>query len=63
MLEEVDMRMNESKKDTRDFKRDVIVGAENPRTGRTMSDKFIKCGTTACSILRRSSVVVMSCDF
>lgn len=43
MLEEVNMRMNESKKDTRDFKRDVIIGAENPRTGRTMSDKFIKC--------------------
>lgn len=44
MLEEVNMRATESKKDTRDFRRDVIVGAENPRTGRTMADKFIKCG-------------------
>eukprot|EP00892_Ulva_mutabilis_P008330 jgi/Ulvmu1/586/UM001_0594.1 len=42
MLEEVNMRANESKRDTRDFKRDVIVGAENPRSGRTMSDKFIR---------------------
>jgi hypothetical protein len=44
MLEEIDIRMTESKRDTRDFKREIIVGAENPRTGRTMSDKFVKYG-------------------
>ena len=42
MLEEVDIRMSESKRDTRDFKKDVVVGGENPRTGRTSTEKFIK---------------------
>jgi hypothetical protein len=42
MLEEVDIRMIESKKDTREFKKDVVIGGENQRTGRTSSAKFIK---------------------
>lgn len=42
MLEEVDIRMSESKRDTRDFKKDVVVGGENPRTGRTSTEKFTK---------------------
>jgi hypothetical protein len=45
MLEEVDIRMTEARKETHDFKRDIIVGAENPGTGKTMADKFVKCGT------------------
>jgi hypothetical protein len=44
MLEEVDIRMTEARKETHDFKREVIVGAENPNTGKTMADKFVKCG-------------------
>jgi hypothetical protein len=43
MLEEVDYRMNEARAATHEFKRAVIVGAENPRTGATMADKFVKC--------------------
>jgi hypothetical protein len=43
MLEEVDVRMAESKKETHEFKRDIIIGAENPHTGATMADKFVKC--------------------
>jgi hypothetical protein len=48
MLEEVDIRMAEAKKDTLDFKRDIIVAAENPKTGATQADKFVKCAR-ACA--------------
>ena len=35
-------RIAELKKDAYEFKRDVVVGGENPRTGRTVAEKV--CG-------------------
>lgn len=34
MMEETDLRIAETKKDTYEFKRDIVVGAENFRTGK-----------------------------
>jgi chromosome segregation ATPase len=42
VLEETDMRIGELKKDAYEFKRDIVVGAENMRTGRTMAEKVQK---------------------
>ena len=39
VLEETESRIAELKKDAYEFKRDVVVGGENPRTGRTVSEK------------------------
>lgn len=36
------MRIDEVKRETYEFKRDVIVGGENPRTGKIMSDKVMR---------------------
>ena len=36
VLEETDIRIAELKKDAYEFKRDIVVGAENMRTGKTM---------------------------
>lgn len=47
MLEEVDVRLAESRRETHEFQRAVIVGAEHPRTGCTMADKFVKCAPLA----------------
>lgn len=58
MLEEVDIRMSESKRDTRDFKKDVVVGGENPRTGRTSTEKFVKYTSRAPH--RTSTIVFFS---
>ncbi|CAG9465652.1 unnamed protein product [Pedinophyceae sp. YPF-701] len=41
-LDEVDMRMEELRRETYEFKRDVIVGGEDPRTGRTAAEKVVK---------------------
>jgi hypothetical protein len=41
-MEEVDMRIAETKKDTYEFKRDIIIGAENPRTGKIAGEKMIR---------------------
>lgn len=49
LLEEVDMRIEETKKGTHDFKREIIIAAENPKTGKTSSEKFIKCVTPLCT--------------
>lgn len=46
LLEEVDLRIEETKKGTHEFKRDIIVAAENPKTGKTASEKFIKYAPT-----------------
>lgn len=43
LMEEVDMRIAECKKDTYEFKRDIIIGAENPRTGKIVAEKMIRC--------------------
>merc|ERR1712086_1130555 len=37
VLEETDVRIAELKKDAYEFKRDIVVGAENFRTGKTMA--------------------------
>lgn len=42
LMEEVDMRIAETKKDTYEFKRDIIIGAENSRTGKTIAEKMIR---------------------
>ena len=36
------MRIAETKKDTYEFKRDIIIGAENPRTGKIAGEKMIR---------------------
>ncbi|KAJ1450695.1 hypothetical protein M885DRAFT_555477 [Pelagophyceae sp. CCMP2097] len=42
VLEETDLRISELKKDAYEFKRDIVVGAENMRTGKTVAEKMIK---------------------
>jgi hypothetical protein len=39
------MRIAETKKDTYEFKRDIIIGAENPRTGKIVGEKMIRCAS------------------
>ena len=45
VLEETDLRIAELKKDAYEFKRDIVVGAENMRTGRTMAEKVRACAS------------------
>mmetsp|Transcript_2289 Transcript_2289/g.5449 ORF Transcript_2289/g.5449 Transcript_2289/m.5449 type:complete len:358 (-) Transcript_2289:229-1302(-) len=42
LLEETDLRIAETKKDTYEFKRDIVVGAENIRTGKTSAEKMLR---------------------
>eukprot|EP00611_Tribonema_gayanum_P023217 TRINITY_DN4834_c0_g1_i1.p1 TRINITY_DN4834_c0_g1~~TRINITY_DN4834_c0_g1_i1.p1 ORF type:complete len:357 (+),score=127.78 TRINITY_DN4834_c0_g1_i1:66-1136(+) len=42
VLEETDIRIAELKKDAYEFKRDVVVGAENMRTGKTVAEKVVR---------------------
>jgi len=42
LMEETDLRIAETKKDTYEFKRDIVVGAENYRTGKTMAEKMVR---------------------
>lgn len=42
VLEETDIRIGELKKDAYEFKRDIVVGAENFRTGKTIAEKVIR---------------------
>lgn len=42
LMEEVDLRIAETKKDTYEFKRDIIIGGEDPRTGKTNAEKVIR---------------------
>lgn len=42
VLEETDIRIAELKKDAYEFKRDIVVGAENFRTGKTVAEKMIR---------------------
>ncbi|GBG72983.1 hypothetical protein CBR_g12701 [Chara braunii] len=41
-MEDADVRMAETKKETYEFKRDVIIGAENYRTGKIKAEKVIR---------------------
>lgn len=38
-MEETDIRIADLKKEAYEFKRDIVVGAENMRTGNTMAEK------------------------
>ncbi|CAM9206418.1 unnamed protein product [Discosporangium mesarthrocarpum] len=42
VLEETDIRIAELKKEAYEFKRDIVVGAENMRTGKTMAEKVVR---------------------
>lgn len=42
LMEETDIRTREVKRDAYEFRRDIVVGAENPRTGKTMAEKVLK---------------------
>jgi len=42
VLEETDIRIAELRKDAYEFKRDIVVGAENFRTGKIMAEKVIR---------------------
>jgi hypothetical protein len=41
-MEEVDSEIAEVKKDAFEFRRDVVVGGENPRTGKIIAEKVVK---------------------
>jgi chromosome segregation ATPase len=42
VLEETDVRIAELKKEAYEFKRDIVVGAENFRTGKTMAERVVR---------------------
>lgn len=42
LMEETDIRIAEVKRDAYEFRRDIVVGAENPRTGKTIAEKVLK---------------------
>jgi len=42
LMEETNIRTAEVKRDTYEFRRDIVVGAENPRTGKTMAERVLK---------------------
>ena len=48
VLEETDIRIAELKKDAYEFKRDIVVGAEIFRNGKTMAEKVIKYMEDKC---------------
>jgi chromosome segregation ATPase len=41
-MEECDVRIAEIKKDAYEFKRDIVTGAENFRTGKTVAEKAVR---------------------
>jgi len=41
-MEETDIRISEIKKDAYEFKRDIVIGAENARTGKTVAEKVVR---------------------
>eukprot|EP00908_Phaeocystis_cordata_P003675 Transcript_14052.p2 GENE.Transcript_14052~~Transcript_14052.p2 ORF type:complete len:238 (-),score=165.37 Transcript_14052:181-894(-) len=41
-MEETDVRISEIKKDAYEFKRDIVTGAENFRTGKTIAEKAVR---------------------
>ena len=42
VLEETEIRIGELKRDAYEFKRDVVVGAENARTGKIMAERVTR---------------------
>lgn len=55
MLEEVDVRQAEARKESHDFKRAVVLGAEDPRTKATQADAFVRCAAVP-PLTRHSSL-------
>lgn len=49
VLEETDIRIADLKKEAYEFKRDIVVGAENMRTGSTMAEK-VSGAVTGCRL-------------
>ena len=41
-MEECDMRILQVKKDSFEFRRDIQIGGENPRTGKIAAEKIIR---------------------
>lgn len=41
-MEETDIRISEIKKDAYEFKRDIVIGAESARTGKTVAEKVVR---------------------
>jgi len=42
VLEETEIKIGEIKRDAYEFKRDVVVGGENPRTGKIMAERVTR---------------------
>ena len=42
VLEETEIRISELKRDAYEFKRDVVIGAENARTGKIMAERVTR---------------------
>ncbi|KAF4677765.1 hypothetical protein FOL47_010358 [Perkinsus chesapeaki] len=42
LMEETDIRAAEVKRDAFEFRRDIVVGAENPRTGKTIAERVLR---------------------
>ena len=42
VIEETDIKIADMRKDAYEFKRDIVIGAENFRTGKTMAEKVIR---------------------
>ena len=42
LMEEVDMRISETKKTTYEFKRDIILGGDDGHSGNTSADKVLR---------------------
>ena len=42
MLDDIDMTIVEIKREAHDFKREIVIGAENPKTGKIIAEKLIK---------------------
>ena len=48
LMEEVDMRINETKNSTYEFKRDIIVGGGDANAGAIPAEKVIRCASRSC---------------
>lgn len=60
VLEETDIRIADLKKEAYEFKRDIVVGAENMRTGSTMAEKASGKGTV-CDLFTNCSRADFTC--
>lgn len=41
-MEEADLRLAETKKESYEFERDIVKGAMNPRTGKVIAEKVTR---------------------